>query len=222
MAEILPGIHQVEGVDPSPDFSTHVYLVRDKGDTYSLIDTGLPGSERAILAYLQKHAIAPSQVRKILLTHLHRDHTGGLRRMIELTKARTFAHWIEAEFLAGRPPYDGPGVPPAEPVEVDERLKDGDAVDAAGGLVVYHTPGHTPGHVAFYQPERRILFPGDLFFGQGTTLVLTPPEFTLHTGTAQISARRVGGLPVESVMSYHGGPILKGAGKHIAGLVASF
>ena len=88
--------------------------------------------------------------------------------------------------------------------------------------MAYHTPGHTPGHLAFFQPERGILFSGDLFFGQGTKLVLTTPEFTFHTGTAQISARRVGRLNVASVMSYHGGPFLKDGGKHIAGLVASF
>ena len=44
MPGILPGIHQVEGVDPSPDFTTHVYLVREPGG-YTLIDTGLPGAD---------------------------------------------------------------------------------------------------------------------------------------------------------------------------------
>ncbi|MGI0131633.1 MAG: MBL fold metallo-hydrolase [Thermoplasmata archaeon] len=222
MAEILPGIHQVEGVDPSPDFTTHVYLAQDPGGTYTLIDTGLPGSDVTIAAYLKKQGIAPTRVRRILITHLHRDHTGGLRRMIEITRARTFAHWIEADFIAGRPTYDGPGMPPLEPVEIDERLKDGDTVDAAGGLVAYHTPGHTPGHTSFYHPERHLLFSGDLFFGQGTSLILTTPEFTHHTGTAQISARHVGHLPVVAVLSYHGGPFLTNGSQKIRDLVAKF
>ena len=108
MAEILPGVHQVEGVDPLPDFTTHVYLVRDKGPTWTLIDTGLPGSDRAILAYLQKHKIEPGSIRTILITHLHLDHTGNLKKMIEHTKARTYAHWLDAAFIAMDPPYDGP------------------------------------------------------------------------------------------------------------------
>lgn len=212
MAEILPGVHIVEGVDPSPEFTTHVYLVKDKGASYTLIDCGLPGSDVAIAAYMERHHIALSSVKKILLTHLHRDHTGGLKKMIERTKARTFSHWIEAAYIAGDPPYDGPGAPPLEPVTIDEPFKDGDAIDAAGGLIAYHTPGHTPGHTAYYQPERKILFSGDLFFVEGTHVNLTPADFTHHLPTAKISARRVAHLSVDSLLTYHGGPILEKGG----------
>ncbi len=222
MAEILPCVHMVEGVDPSPDFSTHVYLVKDKGASWTLIDTGLPGSEVPIAKYLAKIHVDPTSIHRILLTHLHRDHTGGLRKMIELTHARTFSHWIEAAYIAGHPKYDGPGSPPLDPVTIDEPLKDGDTIDAGGGLTLFHTPGHTPGHVSFYQTERKLLFSGDLFFGHGAGLILTVPEFTHHTPTAQISARRVANLSVESVLSYHGGPVLRGGGKAIREAIAPF
>ncbi len=219
MAEILPGVHQVEGVDPSPDFSTHVYLLKDKGASWTLVDTGLPGTHPATLAYLAKIKVEPTAVKKILLTHLHRDHTGSLRALAEKTRARTFAHWVEAAYIANDPKYDGPGTPPAEPFTVDETLKDGDSVDAAGGLVAYHTPGHTPGHVAYYQVERKLLFSGDLFFGEGAGVALTPPDFTQHSPTAQISARRMSQLSVESLLTYHGGPVLQRGGQAIRALV---
>jgi len=222
MPEILPGIHLVEGVDPSPDFSTHVYLLKDKGASWTLLDTGLPGASSAILAYLAKIRVEPTAVKKILITHLHRDHVGSLKTMIEKTHARTFAHWIEAAYIAMDPKYDGPGTPPAEPVVVDETFKDGDPIDAAGGLVAYHTPGHTPGHSSFYQTERKLLFSGDLFFGNGDKVVLTVPEYTFHTPTAQISARRMGRLAVDSLMTYHGGPILKNGGGAIRAVTQKF
>jgi glyoxylase-like metal-dependent hydrolase (beta-lactamase superfamily II) len=222
MAEILPGIHQVEGVDPSPDFSTHVYLLRDRGSSWTLVDTGLPGAHEAIVAYAKKHAIEPKSIRRIILTHLHRDHTGSLRKLIDLTGARTYAHWIEAAFINQRPAYDGPGVPPAEAVEVDERLKDGDEVEASGGLVAYHTPGHTPGHTSYYLRERKILFTGDLFFGSENGPVLTTPEYTLHMQTAQISARRMAELPIDALMVYHGGPFLRDGTAQLQRLVRSF
>ncbi len=219
MSEILPGVHQVEGIDPSPDFSTHVYLLKDKGASWTLVDTGLPGTHEATLAYLAKHKIEPTSIKKILLTHLHRDHVGSLRVLAEKTHARTFAHWIEAAYIANDPIYDGPGVPPAEPFTVDETLKDGDSVDAAGGLIAYHTPGHTPGHTAFYQAERKLLFSGDLFFGEGDGVILTTPDFTHHVPTATISARRMGQLAVDSLMTYHGGPVLHKGGAALRSLV---
>jgi glyoxylase-like metal-dependent hydrolase (beta-lactamase superfamily II) len=222
MAEILPGVHQVEGVDPSPDFSTHVYLLKDRGASWTLIDTGLPGTHAATLAYLAKIKVEPTSIKKILLTHLHLDHTGSLKVLADRTRARTFAHWIEAAYIARRPAYEGPGVPPAEPFTVDETLKDGDSVDAAGGLIAYHTPGHTPGHTSYYQAERKLLFSGDLFFGNGSEVVLTTPEYTLHTPTAQISARRMSQLSIDSLLTYHGGPILKNGGAAVRTLTQGF
>ncbi|HEV2165427.1 MAG TPA: MBL fold metallo-hydrolase [Thermoplasmata archaeon] len=222
MGEILPGVHMVEGIDPSPDFSTHVYLVKDRGASWTLIDAGLPGTDAAILRYLGKHQIEPASIRQILITHLHRDHTGGLKRMAEITKAKTFAHWIDAAYIEMKPPYEGKGVPPAEPFSVDERLKDGDRIDAGGGIVTYHTPGHTPGHTSFYLPDRKILFCGDLFFGHGKEAVLTVPDYTHDGPTAQISARRVSGLAVEALLTYHGGPFTSGGRALIERVVQKF
>ncbi len=209
MTEILPGIHQVDNVDPSPDFFTHVYLVKDKGDRWMLLDTGLPGTAPKIEAYLKKIGVPATAIRSIFITHLHRDHVGSLKDMIARTHAKTYAHWIEAAFIAKDPPYDGPGTPPAEAISVDEKFKDEDRFDVAGGMVAYHTPGHTPGHTSYYLPDRKILFAGDLFFGGGPDVIsLTPPEYTLHTQTAQVSANRVSVLPITALLPYHAGPYL--------------
>lgn len=216
MAEILPGIHLVEGVEPS----THVFLLKDKGATWTLIDTGLPDAHTAIAAYLQQQSIDPKAVRRILVTHLHRDHVGSLGRMLKLTGARSYAHWLEAAFINERPKYDGPGMHPLEAVAVDEKFKDGDELD--GGIVAYHTPGHTPGHTSFYLPERKALFSGDLFFGTDGEPMLTTPEYTLHTLSAQVSARRVAELPIDALLTYHGGPYLHGGSAHLKKLVQGF
>jgi glyoxylase-like metal-dependent hydrolase (beta-lactamase superfamily II) len=209
MTEILPGIHQVDNVDPSPDFFTHVYLVKDKGNAWTLIDTGLPGTTPKIEAYAKQHKLSLTDIKSIFVTHLHRDHVGSLREMISKTHAKTYAHWIEAAYIAMDPPYDGPGTPPAEPVSIDEAFKDGDRFDVAGGIVGLHTPGHTPGHTVYYLPDRKILFAGDLFFSDnGTELTLTPKEYTLHVPTALVSARRVAGLSITSLLPYHAGPYL--------------
>jgi glyoxylase-like metal-dependent hydrolase (beta-lactamase superfamily II) len=215
MTELLPGVHKVDGPDASP---SNVFLVKDKGSSWTLIDTGLPGTHTATLAYLAKLKVEPTSVKKILITHLHRDHTGSLKVLAEKTRARTFAHWIEAAYIAIDPPYDGPGAPPAEPFKVDETFKDGDAVDAAGGLIAYHTPGHTPGSTSYYQAERKLLFCGDLFFGTDDDgAILTVPEYTHHSPTARISGRRMSQLSIDSLFTHHGGPILHKGGAAVRG-----
>lgn len=218
MTEILPGIHQIENIDPSPEFTTHVYLLKNPENGHTLIDSGLPGSEKAILAHLERIGVRPHEVTSIVVTHLHNDHTGSLVALKRLTGATIYAHWLEAAFIAGHPRYDGRGMPPDHPIDVDVRLRDGELLPAAGGLVAYHTPGHTPGHTAYFLPERRILFSGDLFFGT-PALALTPPEYTHHIQSAQISARRIHELRPEAILSYHGGPFPKGAGPLLAQLL---
>ncbi|HZY70234.1 MAG TPA: MBL fold metallo-hydrolase [Thermoplasmata archaeon] len=221
MAEILPGIHRVEGVDPSPDFSTHVWLLRDTASSWALVDTGLPDAHKAILAYLAKQKIAPESIKKIVITHLHRDHVGSLAAMAKATRARTFAHWIEAAYIAEDPKYDGPGMPPAEPFHVDERFKDGDSLDIAGGLIAYHTPGHTPGSTSYYLAHQKVLFSGDLFMGV-PELALTHPDYTHHMPTAQISAKRMAALDIDAILNHHGGPWPRGAGAQLKALVKKF
>jgi glyoxylase-like metal-dependent hydrolase (beta-lactamase superfamily II) len=207
MAEVLPGIHQIDGGETSPDFGYNIYLVKDKGDAWMLMDTGTPGASKTVEAYLKKQGISLSSIRSIFLTHLHRDHTGNLRELIAKTHAKTYSHWLEAAFIANDPPYDGPGVPPAESVLVDEKFKDGDRFEVAGGMVAYHTPGHTPGHTSYYLPDRKILFAGDLFFSAGGgQIAMTPKEYTLHGLSAQVSARRVAELAITSLLPYHCGP----------------
>lgn len=215
MSEILPGIHLIDGL-PS-----HAYLVRDgpKSTTWTLVDTSFPGTAGVIEEYLRSHGIAPGSVRSIVLTHLHKDHTGNLQHLAGLTGASTYGHWIEAAYIGMHPKYDGPGMPPDEPFEIAHRFKDGDRIDAGGGLVAYHTPGHTPGHTAYYLPDRKVLFAGDLLFGHGAKLLLTTPEYTHHTLTAQISARRIAELPIESVLTHHGGPYPSGGGALLRELV---
>jgi glyoxylase-like metal-dependent hydrolase (beta-lactamase superfamily II) len=67
------------------------------------------------------------------------------------------------------------------PIRVDREMEDGDVLNALGGTCVLHTPGHTPGSVCLYQPERRILFSGDALFNANpmtrTPGLRLPPRF---------------------------------------------
>jgi glyoxylase-like metal-dependent hydrolase (beta-lactamase superfamily II) len=103
------------------------------------------GDGEPLLDALAAHGVAPGDVRRIVLSHLHYDHAGGLRLFPGVP---VFIQYAELEWgLSGHPgperagafrlDYDDPAI--------DWRLLDGDAT-IAPGLEVLSTPGHTPGH----------------------------------------------------------------------------
>ena len=73
------------------------------------------------------------------------------------------------------------------------------------------SPGHTPGHTAYYAPSRRILFAGDAVVGSPSKLEVSVKEYTFSQSLALISLRRLAHLDVETVIMYHGTPVLRGA-----------
>jgi len=113
---------------------------------------------------LSRHKL---RVRYIIATHAHIDYVGGIEKLKRATGAAVLMHEgdlplyqnlaLQAAWL---------GVQPPEAVEVDQFLKDGDAVHwGPHSLEVLHTPGHSPGSLCLHLPgaERRI-FSGDTLF----------------------------------------------------------
>lgn len=103
----------------------------------------------------------------ILLTHHHPDHAPGAARLSDETGAPV---------LAFRPLAD------------ERKLSDGGIVPAGGAVVqALHTPGHTPDHLVFFEPESGALFTGDAVLGRGTS-VIDPPEGDMTAYMRSLSA----------------------------------
>lgn len=103
----------------------------------------------------------------IWLTHAHIDHAGGTADLAEkLGIPITGPHkgddfWIEL-LPKQAAAY---GFEPARTFTPDRWLEDGDTVQVGKvTLQVIHAPGHTPGHVVFYQPEQKFALVGDVIF----------------------------------------------------------
>ncbi|MDX1754737.1 MAG: MBL fold metallo-hydrolase [Marinobacter sp.] len=106
-------------------------------------------------------------VEKILLTHAHIDHAGGTAELAKALSVPIEGPHREDDFWIQGLPMQSQmfGFPAPEVFTPDRWLDDGDTV-AVGNLSfqVIHCPGHTPGHVVFYQPEAELALVGDVLF----------------------------------------------------------
>jgi hydroxyacylglutathione hydrolase len=128
----------------------------------ALVDPG--GDVDRLLAAVDKAGV---KLDKLLLTHAHLDHVGGaleLARGLDLPihgPQEGDAFWLDALPDQARMF----GFPPAGAFRPDRWLHDGDTVELGQlRFRVIHCPGHTPGHVVFFEPESRHAFVGDVLF----------------------------------------------------------
>lgn len=155
-----------------------------------LIDAGSDDGGRRVMRALAHFGIA--SIERIILTHAHQDHAGAAPAIRAALGAEIFIHPRELSDPAYQPVKLGPVNP----------LREGDAIDAGSFcLCVIETPGHAPGHVSLYDPERRALFSGDLVSGQGTVAVV-PPRGSMSAYLA--SLRRVAQLEIDVIYPGHG------------------
>uniref|UniRef100_UPI0005F1332E MBL fold metallo-hydrolase n=1 Tax=Hymenobacter sp. AT01-02 TaxID=1571877 RepID=UPI0005F1332E len=120
--------------------AVNAFLLEDDGLT--LVDTGLPGSTDKIFAALRAAGKNPADIKHIILTHLHADHSGSAAEIQRQTNARVYAHHTDAPLLeqgvSSRPLALTPGlvnkliyhviikgpITSVAPVAVDETLSD--------------------------------------------------------------------------------------------------
>jgi glyoxylase-like metal-dependent hydrolase (beta-lactamase superfamily II) len=217
MKHILPELHTFTGLQVG-----RVYLIEDR-DGLTIIDAGIASAADRIVAQLRGAGRKPEDVKRILITHAHPDHVGGLPRLQQLTGARVYASEAEKPVVQGEIPI--PRAPehalhgiarrmrPPEtrvvPTPVDQVIGEGDVLEEVmGGLHVVSTPGHAVGHLAFWQPERRILFCGDVIM-RLPTLRLPVAAFTVDMDENRRSVARLQALDPAVICFGHGAPLMQ-------------
>jgi len=192
-ATVSARVGRVLGLNPGmmTGPGTNTYLVGRRDPI--LIDTGagvadyLPLMER----YLGERGF--SQPSRVILTHRHRDHMGGVGQLRGRFRGLRVAKMIHKDS----------GLP--EPMD---DLRDGQKVEGEGvTLMPIHTPGHASDHLCYYLVEEKAVFTGDVILGGSTTVI---PSEDGDLGDYLASLRRLQRLDVRRIYPAHG-PVIEDA-----------
>lgn len=158
------------------------YLIR-REEGFTVVDSAFPGYFDQLPSTLSSVGARLSDVRAVVLTHGHSDHTGAAERIRAETGAEAFIHKADSPTARGDvKPKPLPGVisnlwrPPLlrfmahaianggarfPTVKKLTEVDDGQVLEVPGRVRVVHTPGHSPGHCALLLEESGVLFSGD-------------------------------------------------------------
>lgn len=225
---------------PIPHVLRNVNLYLFLGKEPALIDTGPYHPVMAEIVEGALKAAGMRELHYIYLTHSHIDHFGNAARIRSATGARVAAHRAESpriervrerlrreyDCYASMNPHMGfpediaeaisglahRWIELSQPCPLDEKLRGGETVKAGDRrLEVIHTPGHTAGHVCYYEREERLLFSGDHLMRSITPNpeLYCPPRDGRITGLAQFidSLELLKEYEVKEAYPGHGQPI---------------
>jgi glyoxylase-like metal-dependent hydrolase (beta-lactamase superfamily II)/8-oxo-dGTP pyrophosphatase MutT (NUDIX family) len=163
-----------------------------------LIDPGAhePAEQEVLFGILDEQAAAGRPLSAVVLTHHHPDHVAAASACARRYGAPIRAHPLTARALAGKLAAAGD-------------LRDGDRIDLGAcpdgsgrwHVEAVHTPGHAPGHLAFWEPRYGLLFAGDMV-STLSSVVIAPPEGDLATYLR--SLRQLRELPARLLLPAHG------------------
>jgi glyoxylase-like metal-dependent hydrolase (beta-lactamase superfamily II) len=210
-------------------YLTCSYMVQRRG-AITLVDAGMSsdGADvRAGLDYLGAH---PRDIRAILLTHWHNDHSAGAQAAHSLSSAPVYYHSADEAYFTGKtgprgirrwiseliPEWGvlvlakgllGEATPRA--VQAQHFVHDGQVLFEE--FVVVATPGHTEGHVSYFYTPDAALFAGDALAVIGGRIRFMARPVTLNEGAARRSLAKCLELRPKLVCPGHREPLTTGA-----------
>jgi len=175
------------------------YLVG--GEVPVLIDPGHQHLVKHLITQMEKDKNRVEDIRLIIATHVHPDHFEASQTFARAGVFMTM-HPEEEKFMreAGSEFYRAFGMEMPD-IRVDFFLKEGELKLGSKTFQVLHTPGHSPGSVSLYWPEKKALFTGDAVFYMG----IGRTDFPGGDGNLlRESVEKLARLDAELLLSGHG------------------
>lgn len=222
MRKIVDGIYTVQGL-----MVGRVYVI-EATDGLTLVDTSLPNSMPRIARQLEQHGRRLSEVKGILITHAHPDHIGSVGALQKATGAPVYAHPEDAPVVNGSGQIVLPrpedlsrsgrimlrlvrSLRVKEWAKVQREVREGNTLnEILPGLTVIELPGHSPGQIGFWWPEKRLLLGGDVLMRLGG-LRLPIAAATANMAEAKRSIRRIADMDIDILCLGHGAPLIGNA-----------
>jgi len=189
------------------EFIIHPILLWDD-EMAVLIDTGFPGQIEDIQVEMERVGVSFDKLKAVILTHQDIDHTGSLPKLLQNcgSNIKVYAHELDKPYIEGDLPLlKGGNVENPPKGKVSDTVIDGQELPYCGGILILHTPGHTPGHISLYLKQSKTLIAGDSMYSANGMLGGIHAPTTLDVQEAQQSLKKYLNLDIESVVCYHGG-----------------
>lgn len=189
------------------EFVIHPILLWDD-EMAVLIDTGFPGQIEDIQVEMEKVGVSFDKLKVVILTHQDIDHIGSLPELLQRCRSniKVYAHELDKPYIEGDLPLLKDGNVENRPKgKVSDTVIDGQELPYCGGILILHTPGHTPGHISLYLKQSKILIAGDSMYSVNGMLGGIHAPTTINIKEAKKSLKKYLNLHIESVVCYHGG-----------------
>jgi len=215
--EIAPGVHAIRLL------SVYAFLIDEPQLT--LIDAGLIGSGGRVQRYVEQMGRSLDELTRIICTHAHPDHIGGVRELagerdvevlmhpadldgLKVTLRDAVANRNRSQLIAYFTRHPGEATP----------IEEGQVLPILGGLRVVHTPGHTPGSVCLYAERHRLLFVGDNLQVIRRKVTFASGVFSDDMSLARASVARMAELDVQTIVFSHYPALREGANQVLRAL----
>ncbi|MFX1286247.1 MAG: MBL fold metallo-hydrolase [Promethearchaeota archaeon] len=224
MKQIAPGITWMLG----QGLDCNVFIVESKGESL-MIDSGLGdrmnfsfGAHKGSIKILEE-AITRRNITRVLLTHGHIDHVGGIMVLQSKLELDVITSEIEAQHLkSGDSSYIVPFMASeCSPIDISQEVFEGDVINIGNfSFEVLHTPGHTHGSISLWDKKNQILISGDTAFPQGSF-----GRTDLRSGNSKDlveSLKRLSELEIQVLLPGHMPPVISTSGTPLNSVKQSF